>query len=107
MRMVVDLPAPFGPRNPKISPRPTFSETSSTATKSPKRFTSRSMTTASPSGCTERLALSHFRDEHVLKRRHDAPRLQAAPFRLPCGRIDEHVQRRARRFDRNDARLLF
>ena len=32
MRMVVDLPAPFGPSTPKISPRRTVSETSRTAT---------------------------------------------------------------------------
>jgi hypothetical protein len=37
MRMVVDLPAPFAPRKPKISPWPTSNETRSTATKSPKR----------------------------------------------------------------------
>src|SRR4051795_12444112 len=36
MRMVVDLPAPFGPRTPKISPRSTVSETSRTATRRPK-----------------------------------------------------------------------
>ena len=37
MRMVVDLPAPLLPRNPKISPRPTENERSSTATKAPNR----------------------------------------------------------------------
>ena len=31
MRMVVDLPAPFGPRKPSTSPRSTENETSSTA----------------------------------------------------------------------------
>src|SRR3954469_1656536 len=36
MRMVVDLPAPFGPSTPKISPRSTVSETSRTATRRPK-----------------------------------------------------------------------
>src|SRR5690349_13882912 len=36
--MVVDLPAPFGPRKPKISPRLTFRLTLFTAMKSPKRF---------------------------------------------------------------------
>src|SRR3954470_13239481 len=36
MRMVVDLPAPFGPRTPKISPRSTVSETSRRATRRPK-----------------------------------------------------------------------
>src|SRR6185369_10500866 len=37
MRMVVDLPAPFGPSTPKISPRLTCSDTSFTATSDPKR----------------------------------------------------------------------
>src|ERR1700722_10771448 len=35
--MVVDLPAPFGPRKPITSPRPTSKETSSTATIGPNR----------------------------------------------------------------------
>ena len=38
MRMRVDLPAPFGPSNPKISPRSTVKLIPSTAVKSPKRF---------------------------------------------------------------------
>ena len=38
MRIVVDLPAPFAPRKPKISPSPTASETRSTAVKAPKRL---------------------------------------------------------------------
>src|SRR5688572_30141466 len=37
MRMVVDLPAPLLPRNPKISPWRTSNERSSTATNSPNR----------------------------------------------------------------------
>src|SRR4051794_36180516 len=37
MRMVVDLPAPFGPSTPKISPRRTCNDTSFTATSEPKR----------------------------------------------------------------------
>ena len=40
MRIVVDLPAPFGPRKPSTSPRPTLNETSSTAVKLPKRLVS-------------------------------------------------------------------
>src|SRR5690349_14079277 len=36
MRMVVDLPAPFGPRNPSTSPLPTSKETPSTARFGPK-----------------------------------------------------------------------
>src|SRR4051812_9991857 len=35
MRRVVDLPAPFGPRNPTTSPRPTANETFFTATSEP------------------------------------------------------------------------
>ena len=46
MRMVVDLPAPLGPRNPKISPLPTWSETWSTAVKSPNFLTRLSISTA-------------------------------------------------------------
>src|SRR5260370_39273617 len=73
MRIVVDLPAPLGPRNPKISPRFTSSETRSTAVKSPKRLTRSSIRTAGPevSGGTRRLLFSHQRDEHVLERRLD------------------------------------
>src|SRR5438094_4877688 len=36
MRMVVDLPAPFGPRKPSTSPLPTSKETPSTASFAPK-----------------------------------------------------------------------
>src|SRR5882672_9039204 len=39
MRMVVDLPAPFGPRKPSTSPRSTVNEISSTARFAPKDFT--------------------------------------------------------------------
>jgi hypothetical protein len=35
IRMVVDFPAPFGPRKPKISPRSTVKERRSTAVKVP------------------------------------------------------------------------
>ncbi|OUD84425.1 hypothetical protein BC477_16400 [Clavibacter michiganensis subsp. michiganensis] len=42
MRMVVDLPAPFGPRSPKDSPGATSKERPSTATWSPYFFTRRS-----------------------------------------------------------------
>src|SRR6266481_16431 len=48
MRIVVDFPAPLGPRKPKTSPCATSSETLSTATKSPKRFTRFSRRTAGP-----------------------------------------------------------
>ena len=40
MRTVVDLPAPFGPKNAKISPRPTSRSTPSTAVNSPNVRTS-------------------------------------------------------------------
>src|ERR1035438_9664275 len=47
MRMVVDLPAPFGPRKPKTSPFRISRLIRSTATKSPKRLTRFSTTTES------------------------------------------------------------
>src|SRR5581483_1858420 len=72
--MVVDFPAPLGPRNPKISPRATSIETSSTATKSPNRLTRFPMWTAGPlgaSGSTSQIFLARQRDEYVLQRRRD------------------------------------
>src|ERR1700733_13177986 len=48
MRMVVDLPAPFGPRKPNTSPLRTSRLMRSTATKSPKRLTRFSITTEPP-----------------------------------------------------------
>src|SRR6185503_3033424 len=39
MRMVVDLPAPLGPRKPSTSPRSTVNEMPSTARLGPKAFT--------------------------------------------------------------------
>src|SRR5690242_10542450 len=39
IRMVVDLPAPFGPRKPKTSPRSTPNEISLTASFAPKALT--------------------------------------------------------------------
>src|ERR1035438_6773091 len=47
MRIVVDLPAPFGPRNPKTSPLLTSRFSRSTATKSPNLFTRFSTATES------------------------------------------------------------
>jgi hypothetical protein len=38
MRIVVDFPAPFGPRKPKTSPFSTVKETSLTAWSEPKSF---------------------------------------------------------------------
>src|SRR5512138_2034559 len=49
MRMVVDLPAPFGRRKPKISPARTAKLIPSTAVKRPKRLTRSVTTTASAS----------------------------------------------------------
>jgi hypothetical protein len=40
IRMTVDLPDPFGPRNPKIDPRAIEKLTWSTAVNVPKRFVS-------------------------------------------------------------------
>src|SRR5687768_5832784 len=40
MRMVVDFPAPFGPRKPNISPRQTSRSSASTATNFLKRLVS-------------------------------------------------------------------
>src|SRR6266568_9403576 len=39
IRMVVDFPAPFGPRNPSTSPRSTENDTPSTARFGPNVFT--------------------------------------------------------------------
>jgi hypothetical protein len=46
MRIVVDFPAPFGPKNPKISPRLTVREMRSTAVKDPKVLTKSLISTA-------------------------------------------------------------
>ena len=40
MRIVEVFPAPFGPRKPNASPRPTVMSMPSTAVNSPKRLTS-------------------------------------------------------------------
>ena len=45
IRMVDVLPAPFGPRKPNDSPASMVKSTSSTATKSPKRFSRRCAST--------------------------------------------------------------
>src|SRR5208337_1568935 len=51
MRMVVDLPAPLGPRKPKTSPLLTARLSRSTAVKSPKRLTRFSITTELAASC--------------------------------------------------------
>ena len=60
MRMVVDLPAPFGPRKPSTSPRATLNDTLSTAVKPPKRLVrpSISISTGSPPPDTPRSPLA-------------------------------------------------
>src|SRR3712207_178975 len=55
MPMVVDLPAPFGPRNPKTAPAPTSNEIPSTAVNFPYRLTSPS----TPTTFTAAPACSH------------------------------------------------
>jgi hypothetical protein len=47
-RTVVVLPAPLGPRKPKTSPYPTVNDTSSNATRAPKRLVKCSTTRACP-----------------------------------------------------------
>ena len=74
MRMVVDLPAPLGPRKPKISPRAMWKLTWSTATKSPNRLTRPSaidlveLFAAARIGESDHVAFPGFgeRHEHVL-----------------------------------------
>src|SRR5450432_4098698 len=69
-RMVVDLPAPLGPKKPKISPCRTSRFRSATAVKSPKRLVSFSIWTAGPlaSGSMRQLLPAHQRDENVFER---------------------------------------
>src|SRR5580765_6745512 len=70
-RMVVDLPAPLGPRKPKISPGWTSRFRSATAVKSPKRLVSFSMWTAGPEalGSMRQFLPAHQRDENIFERR--------------------------------------
>src|SRR5579863_5124721 len=78
IRIVVDFPAPLGPRNPKISPCRISIDTRSTATKSPKRLVNSTIRTAGVfcSGCTRRLFLPDQRDEHVFERRENLFKLE-------------------------------
>src|SRR5512138_2300905 len=74
IRMVVDFPAPFGPRKPKISPLLTSRLTRFTATKSPKLFERSARVTANSLVSTIsrlRSLLSQYRDEHILQVRLD------------------------------------
>src|ERR1700751_3554620 len=72
IRIVVDFPAPFGPRNPKISPLRVARLRWFTATKSPKRFTRSSIATELPL-CTMQLPVSRRDRIHkqVLNGRRD------------------------------------
>src|SRR5579859_8025000 len=99
MRIVVDFPAPLGPRNPQIAPDGMSNVTWSTATNESKRRVRPSARTArgprsapvAPAGSgigraaaaprgrrrTIRAALFFdHRDEHVLERRRDRLRLE-------------------------------
>src|SRR5512145_110299 len=75
MRMVVDLPAPFGPRKPKISPRRTVRLTRLTAIKSPKRFSRSCRTTAAGESITVMAsplpARTDHRDKDIFEGRFD------------------------------------
>src|SRR5690242_1099468 len=66
--IVVVFPAPFGPRNAKISPRCTSNDTLSTAVKSPNFFTSFSTRITVPSRgsphTAERRSLAEKRSRH-------------------------------------------
>ena len=79
MRIVVDLPEPFGPRKPKMPPRGMSKLTLSTAMKSPnRRVRSRTETIASRMRHAARPAASLRSDEHVLERRRDRLQRHAA-----------------------------
>src|ERR1700675_2014631 len=100
MRMVVDLPAPLGPRKPKISPRWTARLTWSTAVNVPKRLTkSRISTALSVSICGSGGAGQC--DEDVFERRGDALHRCSAHGGLQLleggtAGFDENVQARTR-----------
>src|SRR5882757_2019277 len=98
-RTVVVLPAPLGPRNPKISPASTSKERSSKATREPKRFVSPSATMTgrfamltstliagrtpdrAPYGAPGKLPhLQHLRDPHA----QDEPDVDRHPDGQAC-----------------------
>src|SRR5580704_10433488 len=113
MRIVVDLPAPFGPRKPKISPRWTSSVTSFTATKSPKRLVRCSIRTAGPAflGSTGRLFLPLEGDEDVFERRRDRVITELGHLEKLLRRGDVQIQKQmqigARRLQCQHPRLFF
>src|SRR6185295_1469407 len=100
-RMVVDLPAPLGPRKPKISPGGTSRFKSATAVKSPKRLVSFSMWTAGPEvlGSMRQFLPAHQRNENILERRLNLLAFERRDglqfFRRRRGRIEKKMQIRA------------
>src|SRR4051812_24767528 len=80
-RISVVLPAPFGPRRPRISPSATSSETPARATRSPNDFTRDSTRSGSVMGRRIDLRLERTRPYH---RGIDetTPRLGAPPDRV-------------------------
>src|SRR5579883_975584 len=89
MRMVVDFPAPLGPRNPQMDPRGMWKVTRSTATKAPNRRVRPSARTAHAGLPTcllpPRGLLLDQGDEHVLERGRDGSQVEDpdAPVREP------------------------
>src|SRR5262245_10166605 len=71
MRMVVDLPAPFGPRKPSTSPRSTENETSFTASFVPKLFTRFSTLIIPSSGGYRLTPPPSFSGPPDMRRMHD------------------------------------
>src|SRR5579863_1857620 len=97
-RMVVDLPAPLGPRKPKISPGWTSRFRSATAVKSPKRLVSFSMWTAELKilGSMGQFLPAHQRDKNIFQRRLNLLVLERRSglqlFGRRHRRIEEQVQ---------------
>lgn len=103
MRMVVDLPAPFGPSTPKLSPRRTSNVTSRTATSSPKRLDRAGDRRRGRVGAHLRLradadpAHVGLRDEYLDVRMRDVgDRRDRHPRRGELTRLDVRVEHDAR-----------
>src|SRR5208337_382425 len=78
MRMVVDLPAPLGPRKPKTSPLGISRLSRSTATKSPNRLRRFSITTELLCSAMRRASASYSIDKKVFDGRlHLLNRIEA------------------------------
>src|SRR5580704_678166 len=118
IRIVVDLPAPFGPRNPKISPRVTSSETLSTATKSPNFLVRFSIWTAGPEELGSmgrlvlaRLILTNESDENIFEgwlNLLEVERGRRDQFLGRCDfRVEKQMQIGTRRLHGQHAWLLF